>query len=111
MRTNTTGQDVIGIAATGSGKTLAFGLPALAHTRAQLAAGVADGEQPQREALSVAAVDAPSACTAKCEQLTLFVRRVSQHQTPLTAPDAQSQPCHTHSVRQKPSGPDLDTLY
>ena len=27
----------------GSGKTLAFGLPALAHTQAQLAAGVADG--------------------------------------------------------------------
>ena len=35
------GRDVIGVAATGSGKTLAFGLPALAHTQAQLAAGVA----------------------------------------------------------------------
>ena len=37
------GRDVIGVAATGSGKTLAFGLPALAHTQAQLAAGVAQG--------------------------------------------------------------------
>ena len=44
------GHDVIGIAATGSGKTLAFGLPALAHTRAQLAAKVADGERPAQGA-------------------------------------------------------------
>lgn len=40
------GEDVIGIAATGSGKTLAFGLPALAHAQAQIAAGVADGRTP-----------------------------------------------------------------
>lgn len=33
----------MGIAATGSGKTLAFGLPALAHIRAQKEAGVASG--------------------------------------------------------------------
>lgn len=39
---------MVGIAATGSGKTLAFGLPALAHVRAQLAAGVADGEVQSR---------------------------------------------------------------
>jgi superfamily II DNA/RNA helicase len=58
VTTSTTGQDVIGIAATGSGKTLAFGLPALAHTRAQLAAGVADGKPPHCETLS-AAVEAP----------------------------------------------------
>lgn len=37
------GADLVGIAATGSGKTLAFGLPALGHVRAQLAANVADG--------------------------------------------------------------------
>lgn len=48
----TAGRDVIGIAATGSGKTLAFGLPALAHTRAQLAEGVADGERRQRQPCS-----------------------------------------------------------
>lgn len=40
------GEDVVGIAATGSGKTLAFGLPALAHCGAQIAAGVADGRTP-----------------------------------------------------------------
>lgn len=37
------GRDVIGIAATGSGKTLAFGLPALLHIQAQIAAGVSVG--------------------------------------------------------------------
>ncbi|GAB4813419.1 hypothetical protein N2152v2_000465 [Parachlorella kessleri] len=40
------GRDLVGIAATGSGKTLAFGLPALAHIRAQRDAGVASGKKP-----------------------------------------------------------------
>lgn len=33
-------RDMIGIAATGSGKTLGFGLPMMAHIKAQLEAGV-----------------------------------------------------------------------
>lgn len=37
------GRDLVGIAATGSGKTLAFGLPALAHIRAQREGGAASG--------------------------------------------------------------------
>jgi ATP-dependent RNA helicase DBP3 len=40
------GRDLVGVAATGSGKTLAFGLPALAHARAQAAAGAATGAGP-----------------------------------------------------------------
>lgn len=33
------GRDLVGIASTGSGKTLAFGLPGMAHIRAQRQAG------------------------------------------------------------------------
>lgn len=51
------GRDLVGIAATGSGKTLAFGLPALAHIRAQREAGVASGEE-----AAAAAAAAGTAC-------------------------------------------------
>lgn len=66
------GHDLIGIAATGSGKTLGFGLPMLAHIKAQRDNGVVTGKgpialvmAPTRElALQIAAVleDAGSKC-------------------------------------------------
>jgi ATP-dependent RNA helicase DBP3 len=66
------GHDLIGIAATGSGKTLGFGIPMLAHIKAQRDNGVVTGKgpialvmAPTRElALQIAAVleDAGSKC-------------------------------------------------
>ncbi len=56
------GRDLVGIAATGSGKTLAFGLPALAHIRAQRGAGVASGERGRTSAATSPALLRPPVC-------------------------------------------------
>ncbi|GAX72626.1 hypothetical protein CEUSTIGMA_g82.t1 [Chlamydomonas eustigma] len=70
------GHDLIGIAATGSGKTLGFGIPALAHIKAQKDAGVVKGKgpfsvvmAPTRELalqISEVLVEAGSQCNVKC---------------------------------------------